>query len=330
MPENPILAIIQEAPVFLNLAASTEKAITCIRRAAADGAQIVTFAECWLPGYPAWVDFAPEAALWDHKGAKALYRILSENSVVMGDTYLGALQTLADELDIYIVMGTHERAGNTLYNTSFTFTPGAAAPAPHRKLVPTYTERLLWGRGDGSTFVAADTPWGKLGNLICWEHWMPLARAAMHSLDEAIHVAQWPIVRDMHQVASRHYAFEGRCAVAAAGSVLTKGDMLEGLLSLNQKDPEALALLQSMPGERGSFIHNGGSAIIAADGSYLAEPLYEKSGTITAEINMAHQREEAMALDTNGHYSRPDIFELSVNTSPQPGVRFKEDKPTIL
>jgi len=323
MLKNPTMAIIQEAPVFLNLAASTQKALTCIRKAAADGAQIVAFAECWLPGYPVWLDFAPTAALWGQKGAQALYRILAENSVVQGDEHLGALQALADELNIYIVMGTHERAHNTLYNTSFTFSPGATTPAPHRKLVPTYTERLVWGRGDGATLVAVDTPWGKLGNLICWEHWMPLTRAAMHSLEETFHVAQWPIAKDMHQVASRHYAFEGRCAVAAAGSILRKGDVLDGFGSLNQDEPEALALLQSIPGDRDSLVHNGGSAVIAADGSYITEPLFDQAGTVMAEINMADQREQAMVLDTNGHYSRPDVFELSINTSPQAGVRFK-------
>lgn len=325
MDNNPTLAIIQEPPVFLNLAASTEKAIGHIRAAAADGAQIVAFAECWLPGYPVWLDFSPNAAIWDEKGAKVLYRLLAENSVMAGDQHLAALQALADELGVYIVMGTHERAGNTLYNTSFTFSPGAKAPAPHRKLVPTYTERLVWGRGDGSTLAAVETPWGNLGNLICWEHWMPLARAAMHSKHEAIHVCQWPVVKDMHQVASRHYAFEGRCAVVAAGSFMRKSDVIEGFLSLGADEPEALAMLDAMPGDMDTVIHSGGSAVIAADGNYISEPVFDKACTLMGTIDMAHQREQAQTLDTNGHYSRPDVFELSVNTRPQPGVTF-EDK----
>lgn len=322
MPTNPTLAIVQEAPVFLNLEASVEKAVGCIRAAADKGADIISFAECWLPGYPVWLDFSPEAAIWDHPGAKALYRLLAENSVVMGDRHLAKLQALADELDVHIIMGTHERDGNTLYNTSFSFAPSTKAPIPHRKLVPTYTERLVWGRGDGSTLNVLDTPWGPVGNLICWEHWMPLARAAMHSLKETIHIAQWPVVKDMHQVASRHYAFEGRCAVAAAGSIMTKKEILEGFRSLSVNEPEALAMLEAMPGEEGSLIHSGGSAIIAADGSYLAEPLFDETGIIIATVDLAKQREEAQTLDTDGHYSRPDVFDLSVNTQPQPGVRF--------
>lgn len=324
MQPNPVVAIVQEAPVFLNLSLSVKKAVEEITKAASAGADIVCFAECWLPGYPAWLDFAPEAGIWDHAGAKSLFRLLAENSVVAGDEHLKTLQDTADKKNIYIVMGTHERDGATLYNTSFTFSPGGREPVPHRKLVPTYTERLVWGRGDGSTLSAVETPWGALGSLICWEHWMPLARAAMHAKSEFLHIAQWPIVRDMHQVASRHYAFEGRCAVAAAGSILTNEDILDGFNSLDAHAPEAEKLLKSMPGEGRDLVHNGGSAIIDANGAYLAEPLYDKPGHVMAEIDMNTQREAWQTLDTNGHYSRPDIFELRVNTAAQPGVIFEE------
>lgn len=320
---NPTIAIIQEPPVFLNLDASLEAAEAHIRTAAKGGAQLIAFAECWLPGYPVWLDFAPEAGIWDHPGAKALYRLLSDNSVVQGGKHLAALQSLAAELDVYIIMGTHERAGNTLYNTTFTFSPAAEAPQPHRKLVPTYTERLVWGRGDGSTLGVTNTPWGNLGSLICWEHWMPLARAAMHAQEEVIHIAQWPIVRDMHHVASRHYAFEGRCVVAAAGSVMTKGDIMAGFHSLGAAEPEAEAMLASMPGADTDLVHRGGSAIIDADGSYVTEPLYGKAGVLYGTPDLKVLREACQTLDTNGHYSRPDVFELTVNTRPQPGVAFK-------
>jgi len=326
MTNNPTVAIVQEASVFLNLEASVEKAISHITDAAASSANIVAFAECWLPGYPVWLDFAPNAALWDDPGAKALFRLLADNSVVAGDKYLTRIQKLSTDLGVYIVLGTHERAGATLYNTTFTFTPGADCPTPHRKLVPTYTERLVWGRGDGSMLKTVQTPWGMLGSLICWEHWMPFARAAMHAQHEFLHIAQWPIVKDMHQVASRHYAFEGRCAVAAAGSIMTKGEIVSGFNSLSANEPAAHAMLASMPGDDTDFIHNGGSSIIGADGSYLADPVFDKPGIISAAIDLVKQREAWQTLDTDGHYSRPDIFELSVNTAPQPGVKF-EDKP---
>ncbi len=320
---NPKIAIVQEAPVFLNLEASTEKAIKHIREAASQGANIISFAECWLPGYPVWLDFSPEAAMWDQAGAKSLFRTLYENSVVRGDKHLQALQDVCDETGSYILIGTHEREGNTLYNTTFTFTPGADESIHHRKLVPTYTERLVWGRGDGSTMETVDTPWGVLGSLICWEHWMPLARAAMHAKHESIHIAQWPIVKDMHQVASRHYAFEGRCTVAAAGSFMTKGDIVDGYLSLGTPNPDALKMLEAMPGEPDTQIHSGGSSIVAADGSYLADPVFDRAAIVIAEADITLQREQAQTLDTNGHYSRPDVFELSVNTRPMDGVKFE-------
>ena len=321
--ENPTIAVVQEAPVFLNLRASVEKAIIHIEEAASKGANIVSFAECWLPGYPVWLDFAPNAAIWDHPGAKALYRLLADNSVQQGDEHLKRIQDCANRTGVYIVLGTHELDGNTIYNTTFTFTPGEYEPIPHRKLVPTYTERLVWGRGDGSTLETVDTPWGVLGSLICWEHWMPLARATMHAQSETVHIAQWPIAKDMHQVASRHYAFEGRCVVAAAGSIKTKGEVMEGFISLNVNEPEAKDMLASMPGENNDFIHNGGSSIIAPDGSYIVEPVFDETGIImgTADMNMI--KEHRQTLDTNGHYSRPDVFELHVNTAPQPGVKFK-------
>ncbi len=325
MTNNPTVAIVQEASVFLNLEASVEKAISHITEAAAAGANIVAFAECWLPGYPVWLDFAPNAALWDDPGAKALFRLLADNSVVAGDKYLARIQKLSTDLGVYIVLGTHERAGATLYNTTFTFAPGADSPTPHRKLVPTYTERLVWGRGDGSMLKTVQTPWGMLGSLICWEHWMPFARAAMHAQHEFLHIAQWPIVKDMHQVASRHYAFEGRCAVAAAGSIMTKGDIVAGFNSLGADEPAAHAMLASMPGDETDFVHNGGSAVVSADGSYLADPVFDKPCIVSAAIDLRKQREAWQTLDTDGHYSRPDIFELNVNTAPQPGVKF-EDK----
>ncbi len=323
MSQQPTIAIVQEPPVFLNLAKSAEKAISHVRDAANAGAQIVAFAECWLPGYPVWLDFAPGAALWDDSGAKALFRLLAQNSVVAGDKYLTAFQDLAKELNIFIVLGTHERDGTTLYNTTFTFSPNMDSPVPHRKLVPTYTERLVWGRGDGSTLETVDTPWGVLGSLICWEHWMPLARAAMHAKKEFLHVAQWPIVKDMHQVASRHYAFEGRCAVAAAGSIMSKGDVVDGFASLKLNEREAEMMLASMPGDNDEFIHNGGSAVIAADGSYITDPVFDKPTLVMGTIDLTVQQEAAQTLDTDGHYSRPDVFELTVNTQPQPRVKFR-------
>ncbi|MFQ5346662.1 MAG: carbon-nitrogen hydrolase family protein [Rhodothalassiaceae bacterium] len=316
------IALVQDPPVFLNLALSLERALGLIADAA-DETDILVFPETWLPGYPVWIDEAPEAALWDHPGAKALYRILTGNAVAIGDSTFAQLADAAARAKLHLVIGAHERRGGSLYNTMFLFAPDGRA-AWHRKLVPTYTERLVWGMGDGSTLSTLDTPFGVLGGLICWEHWMPLLRAAMHDRGEAIHIAQWPTVKEMHQVASRHYAFEGRCFVAASGTVLSKGDVLAGLASFTAGEPEARALLEAIPGPDDRLLQRGGSAVIAPDGSYVAEPVYDRAEAVRATLDPDRLAEERMTLDAAGHYSRPDIFTLHVDARAQANVRISD------
>ncbi|HOC82623.1 MAG: Aliphatic nitrilase [Synergistetes bacterium ADurb.Bin155] len=315
------VAIIQEPPVFLNLGASVEKACTLTRKAAGNGARVVVFPETWLPGYPVWIDSAPEAALWGHDAAKGLFRRLVENALTLQGEETAALARAAVESKVHMVMGAHELVGNTLYNTMLFISPGGVYSA-HRKLTPTYTERLLWGMGDGSTLVSVDAPFGVLGGLICWEHWLPLARAAMHARKETVHVAQWPWVRDLHLVASRHYAFEGQCFVLAAGTVLTVGDVLEGYDSLPGAMQECREMLSSM-GNPEEPLQRGGSTVIAPDSICLVEPLYDAVGTVHATLDLGLVTEGHLLMDSDGHYSRPDVFTLTVNTAPLRGVRFE-------
>ena len=318
------VAVVQHPPVFLNLDASIEKACSLIAGAAmGQEADLVVFPETWLPGYPVWIDSSPEAALWGHPPTIDLYRILADNSITIPGRHLGQLLEIACTTSTYVVMGAHERLGGTLYNTMIFIDKDGEAYQVHRKLVPTYTERLVWGRGDGSTLTVMDTEWGNLGGLICWEHWMPLARAAMHAKKETIHVAQWPWVRGLHQLASRHYAFEGQCFVIAAGCVLTKGDVIEGFHSLGEKDTQALELLEALPGQDEDLLMKGGSAVIGPDYRYVAEPLWEEPGIIYAELELDRITEGQMLLDTDGHYSRPDVFHLEVNDTPQTSVGFE-------
>lgn len=316
------VAVVQHAPVFLNLAASLERACDLTAEAAARGAEIVAFPETWLPGYPVWLDVAPSAALWDHPPAKALYRLLVENALVLGGVADRRLRRAARQYGVTLVMGAHERVADTLFNSILYYPDDGGEPVVHRKLVPTYTERLLWGRGDGSTLVTLRAPCGPVGGLVCWEHWMPLARAAMHDLGETVHVAQWPYVKDLHQIASRHYAFEGQCFVLAAGAVLTRDEMLAGACSLGEGARDALFLLESVP-EDLEWLLRGGSAIIAPDTGYLAGPLYDEPGILYAQLDPARIAEGHMALDTSGHYSRPDIFSLSIDARPQTRVAWQ-------
>ncbi len=317
------VALIQHAPVFLNVERSLRKARALIEQAADGGADVIVFPETWLPGYPVWLDLAPNAALWDHPPAKALYRLLAENSVCVPGGCLDALLRVAHKTGTYVIMGAHERLGGTLYNTMITVGRDGQTFRLHRKLIPTYTERLVWGRGDGSTLSVLSTAYGNIGGLICWEHWMPLARAAMHAKYETLHVAQWPAVRELHQVASRHYAFEGQCFVLAAGCILSRRDVIQGFQSLNLSDDPALQILETIPGDDERTLLNGGSAVIGPDGAYLAGPVFDEACILYAEIQPARISEAHLALDTSGHYTRPDVFHLHVDDRPQVGVSFR-------
>ncbi len=319
MPESPFrAAVVQHSPVFLDLSQSVEKACVLVEQAARGGAKLIAFPETWLPGYPVWLDFAPNAALWDYGPAKELYAQLWDNSITLDGPSVAALAACAERNDCVLVMGAHERLGGTLYNTMLYFDGARGLAGVHRKLMPTYTERLVWGMGDGSTLTVVDSGVGRVGGLICWEHWMPLARAAMHDRNELVHVAQWPMVKEMNLVASRHYAFEGQCFVLACGAVLTRRQMLAGAGKPN-------AVLDSVPGADADFIHRGGSAIIAPTGDLLAGPLWDEEQILMADIHPALAVQGRMLLDVNGHYSRPDVFRLEVNQSAQKSVVSREE-----
>ncbi len=315
-------AVIQHPPVFLNLDASLARAEALIAEAAGAGAQLIVFPETWLPGYPVWLDEAPGAGLWGDAGAQRLYQVLADNAVELPGTALDRLLAAARTAGAYVVMGTHERAGGTLYNSTVFVAPEGDRWSVHRKLMPTYTERLVWGLGDGSTLGTMDTPYGALGGLVCWEHWMPLARAAMHAQREAIHIAQWPTVHELHQLASRSYAFEGQCFVIAAGCVLTRRDVFDGLRSTGVGAPEVTRLLEGMRGDEGTRFLRGGSAIIAPDASYLVGPAFDEPGILHAVLDPALATRGHLVMDSAGHYARPDVFRLDVDTRVRRDVSF--------
>lgn len=314
MLSTPFIATaIQHPPVFLDLSKSIDKACDLIAQAAHGGAQLIVFPETWLTGYPIWFDLIPGAALWDSAEANEVYQQLFENSPDLTDPAIQRLSRAAKSAGAVVVMGLHERNGSTLYNTTLYIGPDGQVMGHHRKLVPTYTERLIWGRGDGSTLEVFDTPLGKIGGLICWEHWMPLARYTYHAQGEQIHIAQWPTVKTMHQIASQNYAFEGRCFVIAAGTVLHKDEVLAS----------GLPLFEQIPDEEDGLVMRGGSCIIGPDGGFLAEPIFNHPCFISAEIDLGKAVSESMTLDVVGHYSRPDIFTLQVNTDPQNNIEWK-------
>lgn len=312
-------AIVQAAPVPLAIGHGITRLIEMVGDAADVGAEIVAFGETFLGGYPLWLDEAPGAAIWDHPGTQALHAILLDQALRRNDPRLAPLQALVDRAGILVSVGAHERVRGSLFNTQYLFRPGQP-PLLHRKLVPTHGERLIWGRGDGSTLGVHEAPWGGVGALICWEHWMPFARAAMHHAGEAVHVAAWPSVREMYGVASRHYAFEGRCFVLAAGTIQHRDDLLAGL-DLVGGDRDAAALLTGLPD---GMLQSGGSMIIAPDGTVLAAGDSEPD-LLVADLDLSMIGRGLTSLDTDGHYARPDVFELHVDRRPREGFAVAEN-----
>ena len=307
MSEGISVAIIQARPPYYDLPKCVDKARSLISEAAANGARLVTMGETWFPGYPAWLDHAPQAALWDHTPTKKVYARLYQNSPSVDGPEIAEMRGLARELDLVLLLGINERVargrGNrSLYNSVITIDADGEIVNHHRKLRPTFSEQLVWAQGDGAGLRAADTAVGRVGGLICWEHWMPHARQALHICDETIHAALWPAVKESHQIASRHYAFEGRCFVLAAGSIMPVADM-----------PHEFDLPEALRADPDQLLLHGGSAIIGPDGEYLVEPVYGEETIIYAELDINRIVEEQMTLDVTGHYARDDVFSFEVN-----------------
>lgn len=299
------VALVQASPIFNNLSASVEKAVDLIAEAAKTGAKLVAFGECWLAGYPAWLDHCPNAALWNHEPTKKVYAEMRRNSLIVGDRETEILSKAARKNQVAIIIGANEKVksgigSGTLYNSLLTFDERGNLANHHRKLVPTYTERLVHGNGDGDGLKAVKTNAGSIGGLICWEHWMPLARQAMHNAGEQIHVAVFPTVHEMHQISCRQYAFEGRCFVLAVGLVMKQNELPTELRDHSKTDSD-------------EFVLRGGSCLIAPDGSFIVEPVFDEEKIITAEIDLEMIERETMTLDVAGHYSRPDVFRFKVN-----------------
>jgi predicted amidohydrolase len=300
--QNFRVAIAQFAPVYLDKAASLALALQIVQDAKERGAELVAFGETWLPGYPAWLDVCPDVALWEHLPTKQVFARLRQNSVTIPGPEITALCEAAGDLKINVVIGVNERVeagpGNgTLYNSLLTVTSEAKLANHHRKLVPTHTERLVWGQGDGQGLSSVTTKNGRIGGLICWEHWMPLARMAMHNSGEHIHVAVWPTAHELHQLCSRHYAFEGRCFVLAVGLMMPIRDL-----------PSELQAGADIQNQKREWLERGGSAIVAPGTRYIVEPVYDREELIVADLNLSEIDQEFLTLDVSGHYSRPDVF----------------------
>jgi len=302
----PKIAIVQRGPVVNQLDQSIDKMEQILTEIESKEVDLVVFGENWLCGYTAWMDYCPEAGFWDHQPVKDAWSEVYHSALNVKSAQMKRISFLVKKAKVHVVLGINERIdkgpGNgSLFNTVLTLNDKGAIVNHHRKLMPTYTERLVHATGDGHGLRTVETPFGQLGALICWEHWMPLTRQAMHDEGEDIHIALWPYVKEMHIIASRQYAFEGRCTVISVGQMIQAKDT-----------PKSLALPEGMSADQ--YVLNGGSCAINPDGSFLLEPQYGRDEIIYLDVPSSEKYTgEKMNLSVSGHYNRPDIFKLKVN-----------------
>ncbi len=310
------VAVVQATPVFLNRAATVDKACDLIATAAREGARLIVFPESFIPAYPDWVWTVPAGEEEVHN---ALYAELLEQAVAIPSDTTDALCRAARQAHAYVVMGVSERnieaSGASLYNTLLYIDDQGKIMGKHRKLVPTGGERLVWAQGDGSTLQAYDTSLGKLGGLICWENYMPLARYAMYAWGTQIYVAPtWD--RGQPWLSTlRHIAKEGRVYVLGCCITMRKDDI-----------PDRFAMKQKFYASSDEWINVGDSAIVNPEGFFIAGPVRHKEEILYAELDPRQMRGPKWMLDVAGHYARPDVFELIVHTGAYQMIRAEPDK----
>jgi nitrilase len=300
-------AVAQTASVLLDTPATMDRALTLVAEAAKQGAQLLVFPEAFIGGYPKGADFHIYLGARTPQG-RAEYKQYFDAAVTVDGPEIAKLAKAAAQHKMYVVTGIIERDGGTLYCTAVYLGPDGRILGKHRKLMPTALERLVWGFGDGSTIEAIDTPYGKLGAVICWENYMPALRMAMYQQRVAIYCAPTADDRDTWQSTMQHIAMEGRCFVLSACQHLRRSQFPAG--KMNNRLPEAPE----------TVLMRGGSMIIDPLGKMLAGPVYNEDALLTAELDMSIIPMAQMDFDPVGHYARPDVFSLHVNTAPQPAV----------
>jgi nitrilase len=300
-------AAIQATPVFLDRDATVERSEKLIHEASANGAGLMVFPETFVPGYPDWVWRVPA---WEGPSGE-LYERLLDNAVVVPGPATEAIGRAAKRAKAFVSMGVNEResTGSTLYNTQLYFGPDGRLLAKHRKLMPTGGERLVWGMGDGSTLEVVETPFGRLGGLTCWENYMPLARFAMYAKGIDVWCAPTWDNSDGWISTLRHIALEGRVFVIGVAPLLRGSDV-----------PDDVPGRREVWGGEDDWMCRGATTIVGPGGDVLAGPLMEEEGILYAELDAATARRARAEFDAVGHYSRPDVFRLSVDERAKPQV----------
>jgi len=314
MEQHLRIAVVQAAPILFDKDSALAKVAEYAAQARDQGAKLLVFPEVFVSGYPRGLTFGARVGSRTMEGREDFARYWNSAMAIPGED-ASRLGEIAKEAGLYLVIGVVERdgefSGATLYNSILYIGPDGQVLGKHRKLVPTGSERLLWGQGDGSTLTVIDTPFGRIGGLICWENYMPLARTAMYAKGIDLWVAPTADSRDTWQATIRHIACEGRCYVLSSNQFVTKSTY-----------PSDLKGYGDISGDE-QILCRGGSAVVGPLGEYVAEPLYNQEGLLIADLDMALVTQSRFDFDVVGHYSRPDVFELTVNESKQNIVNFK-------
>jgi nitrilase len=309
------VAAVQATPVFLDREATLDKACNLIAAAGGEGARLVVFPEAFIPAYPDWVWKIPSG---EEGVLNELYSELLSNSVTIPSDATDRLCRSARLANAYVVMGMSERnveaSGASMYNTMLYIDAQGEILGKHRKLVPTGGERLVWAQGDGSTLQVYDTPLGKLGGLICWENYMPLARYTMYAWGTQIYVAATWDRGEPWLSTLRHIAKEGRVYVIGSCIAMRKDDI-----------PDRYAMKQKFYAEKDEWINIGDSAIVNPEGQFIAGPVRKQEEILFAEIDPRMVQGPKWMLDVAGHYARPDVFQLTVHTDARQMIRMEHD-----
>ncbi len=294
------VSVVQDAPVAFDLEQSLTKVFKRMAEAAQQGAQLVVFPEAFLSGYPKGHDFGARVGMRSPEGRQLFQRYWESAVDVPGPVTL-ALGAAARQHALHLVIGVIERDGGTLYCTVLFFAPDGALLGKHRKVMPTAMEKLIWGFGDGSTLPVFDTPVGRIGAVICWENYMPMLRMAMYAQGIQLYCAPTVDDRDTWLPTMRHIAIEGRCFVLSSCQFARRSDYPTDYDVVQGNVPETVLI-------------RGGSCIISPFGDVLAGPAFDGPTILTADLELDAIVRGKFDLDVVGHYARPDIFQLQINT----------------
>ena len=310
------VAVCQKPPVLLDLKATMARALDSIDEAVKEGAQLVVFPEAYLPGYPTWIWRLRPGG--DMALGNTLHRELLNSSVDIAAGGLEPLTEAAKKHGVVVVMGLNEIdsefSGSTIFNTVVVIGPDGKILNRHRKLMPTNPERMVWGCGDASGLRVVDTPVGRIGCLICWENYMPLARYALYSQSIDIYVAPTWDCGETWQASMNHIAREGGCWVISTATAM-----------------QGMDIPDTVPGrdelfEGEEWINSGDAVVVKPFGGIVAGPHHQEKGILYSTINPDEARSSRKSLDVSGHYGRPDIFQLEIDRRPMPPTIFLDEK----